>query len=82
MGTTSSSGTAVVAAQARKALGNGGLDLYPHGRRVQENTSMRSREFPREQPEGTLKIAFWYFPVLPDLSKDYPIPNSDVFHST
>ena len=45
------------------------LCLYLNERRgVQGNTSMRSREFPRAQPEGTHETECWYFPVLPDLS--------------
>ena len=43
-----------------------GLSLYLDERRgVQGNTSMRSREFPRAQPEGTPETECWYFPVLP-----------------
>ena len=46
------------------------LSLYIDKRRgVQGNTSMRSREFPRAQPEGTPKTECWYFPVLPDSSR-------------
>ena len=46
------------------------LSLYLDERRgVQGNTSMRSREFPRAQPEGTPETECWYFPVLPDLSQ-------------
>ena len=46
------------------------LSLYLDERRgVQGNTSMRSREFPRAQPEGTPKTECWYFPVLPDSSQ-------------
>ena len=40
------------------------LSLYLDKRRgVQENTSMRSREFRRAQPEGTPKTECWYFLV-------------------
>ena len=46
------------------------LSLYLDERRgVQGNTSMRSREFPRAQPEGTPETECWYFPVLPDSSQ-------------
>ena len=46
------------------------LSLYLDKRRgVQGNTSMRSREFPRAQPEGTPETECWYFPVVPDLSQ-------------
>ena len=46
------------------------LSLYlDEGRGVQGNTSMRSREFPRAQPEGTPETECWYFPVLPDSSQ-------------
>ena len=30
-----------------------------------ENTSIRSREFPRAAPSGTPSTSCWYFPVLP-----------------
>ena len=41
------------------------LSLYIDKRRgVQGNTSMRSREFVRAQPEGTPETECWYFPVL------------------
>ena len=47
-----------------------GLSLYLDERRgVQGNTSMRSREFLRAQPEGTPETECWYFTVLPDLSQ-------------
>ena len=40
------------------------MSLYIDERRgVQENTSMRSREFPRAQPEGTPKTECGYFPL-------------------
>ena len=48
------------------------LSLYiviDERRGVQGNSSMRSREFPRVQPEGTPKIECWYFPVLADLTR-------------
>ena len=46
------------------------LSLYIDERSgVQGNTSMRSREFPRAQPEGTPETECWYFPVLPDSSQ-------------
>ena len=46
------------------------LSLYLDERRgVQENTSMRSRKFPRAQPEGTPMTESWYFPVIPNLSQ-------------
>ena len=46
------------------------LSLYIDKRRgVQGNTSMRSREFPRAQPEGTPMTECWYFPVFPDSSQ-------------
>ena len=46
------------------------LSLYLDERRgVQGNTSMRSREFPRVQPEGTPETECWYFPVLPNSSQ-------------
>ena len=34
-------------------------------RRVQENTSIRYREFPWAAPLGTPSTSCWYFPVLP-----------------
>ena len=41
---------------------NGVLSLYLDERRgVQGNSSMRSREFPRVQPEGTPRTEYWYF---------------------
>ena len=46
------------------------LSLYLDERRgVQGNTSMRSREFPRAQPERTPETECWYFPVLPNSSQ-------------
>ena len=46
------------------------LSPYLDQRRgVQGNTSMRSREFPRAQSEGTPETECWYFPVLPDSSQ-------------
>jgi hypothetical protein len=46
------------------------LSLYlDEGRGVQENTSMRSKEFLRAQPEGTPERKFWYFPELPASSQ-------------
>ena len=46
------------------------LILYLDKRKgVQENTSTRSKEFPRAQPKGTPETKCWYFPVLPDLSQ-------------
>ena len=42
------------------------LSLYlDKRRRVQENTSMRSREFPRAQPDGTPETECWYFLYSP-----------------
>ena len=42
------------------------LSLYLDERRgVEENTSMRSREFPRAQPEGTPETECWYFLYSP-----------------
>ena len=50
------------------------LSLYLDERRgVQGNTSMRLREFPRAQPEGTPETECWYFPVLPDSSQSTDI---------
>ena len=42
------------------------LSLYLYERRgVQGNTSIRSREFPRAQPEGTPETECWYFLYSP-----------------
>ena len=38
-------------------------------RGVQENTSMRLREFPRAQPKATPETECWYLFVLPDSSQ-------------
>ena len=47
------------------------LYLYLDERRgVQETTrSMRSKEFPRAQPEEPPEIEYWYFPVRPKSSQ-------------
>ena len=53
------------------------LYLYLDEKRgVQENTSMRSREFLRAQHKGTVETEYWYFPVLPDMSHDTNIISS------
>ena len=52
------------------------LSLYLDERRgVQGNTSMRSRDFPRAQPEGTPETECWYFPVLPTRVKVQTLSN-------
>ena len=56
------------------------LSLYLDERRgVQGNTSMRLREFPRAQPEGTPETECWYFLYSPLESRyrHYPIYKSD-----
>ena len=54
----------------RTATSKPGLSLYlDEWRGVQENTSMRLREFPRAQVEGTPELECWYFPVLPNSSQ-------------
>ena len=46
------------------------LSLYLAKRReVQENTTMRSKEFLKAQPKGTPETECWYFPVLPKAQK-------------
>ena len=54
---------------AQLALNSTVLSLHLDDRRgVQENTSLRSKEFLRAKPEGTHETECRYFPVLPDLS--------------
>ena len=55
------------------------VSLYLDERRgVQGNTSMRSRKFPRAQPEGTPKTKCWYFLYsLTQVKVHYPIYKSD-----
>jgi hypothetical protein len=62
------------ALQCSAVLYSAVLCLYLNERRgVQGNTSMRSREFPRAQPEGPPETECWYFPVLPNSSQDTDI---------
>ena len=52
------------------------LSLYLDERRgVQGNTSMRSREFPRAQPEGTPETECWYFLYSPTRVKVQTLSN-------
>ena len=54
------------------------MNLYLDERRgVEGNTSMRSREFARAQPEVTPKTECWYFPILKSRYTHYPIYKSD-----
>ena len=52
------------------------LSLYLDERRgVHGNTSMRSREFPRAQPEGTPETECWYFLYSPTQVKVQTLSN-------